>query len=185
MDVYVAINFGNPGTGEYDLPDNMRTGTKMGWQAVVACYQGNQGNVYLWNPNSATHTTGIGQILANGTGALRHHRAQPDLGGPTGKANGFEQAYFDSTKSACDFSISRQALIDAGWDGLNASKLTYEVFTTKDGTYPGGAGDLGNRSNIRDTFYDDWIASDYYADQANIDGSQERARPMGGPAGAQ
>ena len=43
LDVYVAINFGNPGTGEYDLPDNMRTGTKMGWQAVVACYSGQPG----------------------------------------------------------------------------------------------------------------------------------------------
>ena len=28
------------------------------------------------------------------------------------------------------------------------------------------------RSNIRDTFYDDWIASDYGPDQANIDGAK-------------
>ena len=30
LDVYVAINFGNPGTGEYNLPDNLRTGTQDG-----------------------------------------------------------------------------------------------------------------------------------------------------------
>ncbi len=173
MNVYVAINFGNPGTGEYDLPDNLRTGTKMGWQAVVACYQGNQGNVYLWNPNSPTHTTGIGQLNNNANlstyGITVRSQTSVDS---NGKPNGFENAYFASPKSACEFSISRQALIDAGWDGLNASKLTYEVFTTKAGTYPGGAGDLGNRSNIRDTFYDDWIASSYYSDQANIDGAK-------------
>ncbi len=173
MNVYVAINFGNPGTGEYDLPDNMRTGTKMGWQAVVACYQGNQGAVYLWNPNSSTHTTGIGQLNNNQNLATYGitRRDQTSVGS-NGKPNGFQLAYFESPKSACEFSISRQALIDAGWDGLNPSKLTYEVFTTKAGTYPGGAGDLGNRSNIRDTFYDDWIASSHYADQANIDGAK-------------
>ena len=172
LDVYVAINFGSPGTGEYDLPDNMRTGTKMGWQAVVACYQSNQGNVYLWDPASAIHTTGIGQILANGISAYGITVRSQNSVDSSGNANGFKQAYFDSTKSACDFSISRQALIDAGWDGLNPSKLTYEVFTTRDGTQPGGTGDLVSRSNIHDTFYDDWIASDYGSDQANIDGAK-------------
>ena len=180
LDVYVAINFGQAGTGEYDLPDNLRTGTKMGWQAVVACYQSNQGNVYLWNPTSTTHTTGIGQILANGLSTYGITvRNQTSVDG-SGNLNGFKQAYFDSTQSACDFSISRQALIDAGWDGLNASKLTYEVFTTKDGTQPGGAGDLSVRSNIRDTFYDDWIASDYGPDQVNIDGAKSVLTQWGG-----
>ena len=47
----------------------------------------------------------------------------------------------------------------------------------------GGAGDIGSRSNIRDTFYDDWIASDYYNDQANIDGNNSVLAPMGRPAG--
>ncbi|HEX4086186.1 MAG TPA: hypothetical protein VHY22_14820 [Chthoniobacteraceae bacterium] len=172
LDVYVAINFGQPGTGEYDLPDDLRTGTTMGWQAVVACYQGNDGNVYLWNPSSAVHTTGIGQILANGLtpyGITVRSQTSTDS---SGNPNGFEEAYFDSTMSSCDFSISRQALLDAGWDGLNPSKLTYEIYTTRDGTQPGGAGDIGWRSNIHDTFYDDWIASDYGPDQANIAGAK-------------
>jgi hypothetical protein len=172
LDVYVAINFGSSGTGEYDLPDNLRTGTKMGWQAVVACYQSNDGNVYLWDPTSATHTTGIGQILANGLSTYGITVRNQNSVDSSGNTNGFKQAYFDSTMSACDFSISRQALIDAGWDGLDASKLTYEVFTTRDGTQPGGAGDLAVRSNIHDTFYDDWIASDYGPDQTNIDGAK-------------
>jgi len=99
MNVYVAINFGNPGTGEYDLPDNMRTGTKMGWQAVVACYQGNQGNVYLWNPSSPTHTTASGKLQSNGLaqyaspGAIKRRWTRP------AKPNGFELAYFDSPMS--------------------------------------------------------------------------------------
>jgi hypothetical protein len=171
VNIYVAINFGNPGTGEYDLPDNMRTGTKMGWQAVVACYSDNVGTVYLWNPNASTHTTGIGQLAANGIatyGITARTQASVDS---NGKANGFELSYFASPMSACDFSISRQALIDAGWDGLDPSKLTYEVYTTRPGTESGGPGDLVVRSNIHDTFYDDWIASDYGSDQASINGA--------------
>ncbi len=27
LDIYVAINLGNPGTGEYNLPDQVDTGT--------------------------------------------------------------------------------------------------------------------------------------------------------------
>ncbi len=168
LDVYVAINFGQPGTGEYNLPDNMRTGTTMGWQAVVACYQSNQGAVYLWDPNSPTHSTGIGQDLTQ-FGVTSRDQTSVDA---SGKPNGFELAYFNAPMSSCDFSISRQALLDAGWDGLDPSKLTYEIFTTHDGTQAGGAGDLVVRSNIHDTFYDDWIASDYGPDQVNIDGAK-------------
>ncbi len=47
LDIYVAINVGNPGTGERLLPDDIDTLTNMGWQAVVACYQTNQGTVYV------------------------------------------------------------------------------------------------------------------------------------------
>jgi len=69
-----------------------------------------------------------------------------------------------------EFSISRQALRDAGWNGLNAGDLNYQVYTTKDGTQnsPVGAGDIGGRSDIRDTLTDSWIASDYWGDQTYI-----------------
>ncbi len=64
-----------------------------------------------------------------------------------------------------EFSVSRQALLDAGWNGLDASDLLYQVYTTKDGTSdnPVGPGNIGGRSDIRDCIYNDYIASDYYA----------------------
>ncbi len=163
LDMYVAINFGQPGRGEYNLPDQVDTGTTMGWQAVVACYQGNKGTVYLWNPASQSHSTAIGQDLSQFGVQTRTQST----------ANGFGKAYFDSSLDAVEFSISRQALKDAGWDGLDPTKLIYQVFTTKDGTQnnPPGPGDIGGRSDIRDSIRNDWISSDYGPDQAAISGA--------------
>ncbi len=163
LDIYVVVNFGNPGTGEFNLPDQVDTGSAMKWQAVIASYSTDNGRVYLWDKNSPTHTTGIGQdLFANGV-TVRDQSA----------TNGFKKAYYDSTLDAVEFSISRQALKDAGWDGNDASRLIYQVFTTKDGTQnsPAGGGDIGGRSDIRDSIRNDWIASDYYQDQANITGA--------------
>jgi hypothetical protein len=164
LDLYVVINFGNPGIGEYNLPDQVDTGTTMKWQAVVACYQSNVGTVYLWNKNSATHSTAIGQDLTQFGVTARNQNT----------ANGFGKAYYNSDIDAVEFSISRQALLDAGWDGADATKLIYQVYTTKDGTQnsPPGPGDIGGRSDIRDSIRNDWIASDYYLDQQNIDGAK-------------
>ena len=168
LDIYVAINFGSPGTGEYNLPDQIDTGTTMGWQAVVACYQTNVGTVYLWNKNSPTHSTAIGQDLAQFGVTSRDQNT----------ANGFGKAYFNSDIDAVEFSISRQALIDAGWDGSDATKLIYQVYTTKDGTQdnPPGPGDIPGRSDIRDSIRNDWIASDYWLDQPSIDGANSVLR---------
>lgn len=162
LDIYVVINFGNPGTGEFNLPDQVDTGTSMKWQAVVAAYQTNNGRVYLWDKNAATHTTGIGQDLFAKGVTVRDQNT----------ANGFKKAYYSSDLDAVEFSISRQALLDAGWNG-NPNTLIYQVFTTKDGTSnsPVGAGDIGGRSDIRDSIRNDWIASDYYLDQPNITGA--------------
>ena len=87
-------------------------------------------------------------------------------------ANGFKKAYYNADLDAVEFSISRQALIDAGWNG-NASQLLYQVFTTRDGTAnsPAGAGDIGGRSDIRDVIRNNRIASDYYLDQQYISGA--------------
>jgi Alpha amylase, catalytic domain/Glycosyl hydrolase family 57 len=169
LDMYVVINFGNPGTGEYNLPDQVDTGTTMKWQAVVACYQSNVGTVYLWNKNSATHSTAIGQDLSTFGVTARNQNT----------ANGFGKAYFNSDIDAVEFSISRQALLDAGWDGADATRLIYQVYTTKDGTQDSpspGPGDIGGRSDIRDSIRNDWIASDYYLDQQNIDGANSVLR---------
>lgn len=162
LDIYVAMNFGNAGVGEYNLPDEVDTGSAMKWQAVVAAYQTDRGAVYLWNPNSQTHSTAIGQSLSQFGVTVRDQNA----------VNGFKKAYYNSDVDAVEFSISRQALLDAGWDG-DASKLLYQVFTTKDGTQNNGtgAGDLGGRSDVRDTIRTDNLASDYYNDQQNISGA--------------
>ncbi len=162
LDIYVAVNVGNPGAGERNLPDDVDTLTTMGWQAVVACYSGNNGRVYV-DANAAVNTATIGQSFT-GTGVVARDQ---------NTANGFKKAYYNSQLDCVEFSISRQALRDAGWNGLDAGDLIYQVFTTKDGTTnsPVGAGDLGGRTDIRDTIYDDYLASDYYGDQAGISGA--------------
>ncbi len=121
----MAINVGKPGTGERLLPDDIDTLTNMGWQAVVACYQTNQGTVYVdTNP------------------AAQHDRLRPEpersqygvVARDQNTANGFKKSYYNSDLDAVEFSISRQALLDAGWNGLDAADLLYQVYTTKDGT---------------------------------------------------
>ena len=158
----MAINVGKAGTGERLLPDDIDTLTNMGWQAVVACYQTNQGVVYV-DTDSLHNTTGFGQTLSNYGVVARDQTT----------ANGFKKSYYNADLDAVEFSISRQALLDAGWNGLDAADLLYQVYTTKDGTSdnPVGAGNIGGRSDIRDCIYNDYIASDYYADQAAISGA--------------
>lgn len=163
LDIYVVINTGQPGSGERALPDQIDTATDMRWQAVVACYKSNSGAVYV-DTNPLSNSTTIGQDLAP-FGVQRRDQ---------NTANGFLKSHYDSDLDAVEFSISRQALLDAGWNGLDARDLKFQVFTTRDGTQnsPQGPGDIGGRSDIRDCIYDDFIASDYYLDQANISGSK-------------
>lgn len=162
LDIYVVVDTGNTAVGEYALPDEVDTGTEMGWEAVVAVYAGNNGAVYV-DTNVGSNTTAIGQDLT-GFGVVRRDQTA---------ANGFKQAYFNSDLDAVEFSISRQALIDAGWNGLNPDALNFQVYVTRDGTQnsPQGAGDIGGRSDIRDTIFDDFIAEDFWRDQPNIAGA--------------
>lgn len=161
LDLYVVIDTGNPDVGESNLPDDIDTRTEMKWEAVVAVYQSNNGAVYV-DTDPAQNTTAIGENLF-AKGVVRRTQAVAD---------GFEQAYFNSELDAAEFSISRNALLDAGWNG-NTDNLNFQVYTTKDGTQnsPVGGGDIGGRSDIRDSIYDDYIASDYWRDQGNIGGS--------------
>ena len=159
LDLYVVIDTGNPASGEYALPDDVDVATDMRWEAVVACYSGNNGRVYVDTQNT-NNSISIGQNLTP-FGVVARDQNTP---------NGFKKAYFNSELDAVEFSISRQALRDAGWNGLNANDLNFQVFSTKDGTgnNPVGPGDIGGRNDIRDTIYDDFLASDYYADQSYI-----------------
>ncbi len=169
VDCYVVINFGNTGNGEKNLPDDVNTLTEMGWQIVVAVYKNSQGAVYV-DTNPSLNTSTFGQALDASVGVVRRDQ---------NTANGFVDAYFNAQLDAVEFAISRQALLDAGWNGLNGGNFCYQVFTTKDGTcdspsYNGNTcltccGDIGGRTDIRDSIYDDNLAEDYWEAQAGID----------------
>ena len=159
LNLYVVVDTGSPTAGEYALPDDVDVATDMKWEAVVACYSGNNGSVFVDTQNG-NNSISIGQALGP-FGVMSRDQNSTD---------GFKKAYFNSELDSVEFSISRKALRDAGWNGLNAEQLNYQVFTTKDGTSnnPVGPGDIGGRNDIRDTIKDDFLASDYYADQSYI-----------------
>ncbi len=157
LDIYVAVDTGNENSGEAALPDEIDIITEMKWELVAACYQGNVGRVYV-DTDPATNTTSANQnLFATGV-----------EGRDQNAANGFGSSYYNSDLDAMEFSISRQALLDAGWNG--SSKLRFQVYTTRDGTQNDGtgAGDLGGRNDIRDTITDDYLAEDYFSSQEFI-----------------
>jgi hypothetical protein len=161
LDIYVVIDTGNPTSGEAALPDQVDILTEMKWEAVVACYQTDTGRVYI-DTNPSVNSTTVNEQLTGANGVVVRDQNSPD---------GFGRAYYNHELDAVEFSISRQALLDAGWNGV--SKLNYQVFTTRDGTNNSGpngpgAGDIGGRNDIRDTITDDWLAEDYWSAQANI-----------------
>jgi len=166
LDIYVVIDTGNPNAGESALPNEVDFRTSNRWEAVVYVDRGNVGKVYVdTDPNNNSST--INANLAS-FGVEARDQNTP---------NGFGFAYFNSELDAVEFSISRMALIDAGWNGINADDLNYQVFSTKDNNCNScnnggaGAGDIGGRNDIRDTFYDDYMAEDYYDAQAGIPGT--------------
>lgn len=162
LDIYVVIDTGNPGSGEMNLPDDVDTITSNRWEAVVAVYKSSQGAVYVDTERATeNNTTSWGQDLYS-YGVVRRDQATAD---------GFIDAYFNSELDSVEFSISRQALLDAGWGGNNPENFNYQVFTTKDGTSndPIGAGDIGGRSDVRDAIYNDYIAEDYWQSQEGLE----------------
>ena len=154
LNVYVVIDFNSPGAGERVLPDEVDTRTDMRWEAVVAVYDGNNGNLYVDN-NPAVNTDALDDSLATA--------------GVAAAPGGYLGAYFNSELDAVEFAIDRTKLTDIGWNG-NADLLNFQVFTVKDQTGNGGdaPGDIGGRSDITDSIRTDWIASDYWRDQDNI-----------------
>ncbi|MEC8220103.1 MAG: hypothetical protein VX014_05695, partial [Verrucomicrobiota bacterium] len=161
LDAYVVIDTGNVSVGESAFPEDLDTRTEMKWEVLVAIYQTNNGAVYV-DTNTVDNTTTIGEDIYS-KGVVRRTQTS---------AKGFEQAYFNSELDAMEASISRQALLDAGWNG-NPDTLNFQVFTTRDGTQNSptpGLGDISGRSDIRDTVFDDFIASQYFRDQSSIDG---------------
>ncbi|MDZ4402138.1 alpha-amylase family glycosyl hydrolase [Prosthecobacter sp.] len=166
LDIYVVIDFNSPANGESALPDGIDTRTNMKWEAVVACYATDSGAVYVDTPLSG-HSTAFDENPTD-FGVVR--RTQAD-------ANGFKKSWFNSKLDAVEFSISRQALMDAGWLG-DASTLNFQVYTTKDGS------DIAGRGDIRDSIYDDNIASDYWRDQSTLAGAGSVLKAWFGPGGS-
>ena len=156
LNLYVAIDMNSPQAGEVSLPDDVDTGTEMKYEAVVAVYGYNRGMVYV-DLDRNSNSTVAGQNPGDFGLTARNQSA----------ANGFKLAHFNAELDAVEFSISRQALIDSGWNGLDYRSLNFQVYTTKDGTSnnPVGGGDIAGRSDLRDTIRSDWICSDYWRDQ--------------------
>lgn len=174
LDLYVVIDFNSPTIGESALPDSIDTRTNMKWEVCVAAYSTDNGAVYV-DTNIASNSTSINQDLTP-FGVVRRSQAEAD---------GFKKSWYSSQFDAVEFSISRKALLDAGWNG-DASTLNYQVFTTKDGTQntpTRGAGDLAGRSDIRDSILDDWIASDHWRAQTEIAGAGSVLKAWFGPSG--
>ncbi len=158
LDLYVVMDTGNQSIGERVLPDQVDTLTDMRWEVVVAVYDSASGTTYVdGNPSQNTSTFSDDLFTWGGV------QAKPEY---------FLGAYFNSELDAVEFAINRQALLDANWNESMAS-LNFQVYCTRDGTQnsPVGAGDIGGRSDIRDSIYNDYIAEDYYDAQAGLSGA--------------
>lgn len=149
LNLYVVIDTGNPAVGERKIVDSLEVQTDMRWEAIVAVYDSVNGRVYVNTPGSVDSTGSADDISQPQYGIQTRDQNHPD---------GFKQAYFNSELDSIEFAISRQALIDAGWNG-DPTRLNYQVFTTRDGT-DGGAGELDG-PDITDSIRTDWIAEDF------------------------
>jgi hypothetical protein len=161
VDYYIAVNFGDMGnpSGERVLPDEVDTLTDMRWKVVVAIYESGLGTVYV-DYDPVNNTTVFGEDLIG-------------FGGVESRGEYYLGAYFNAELDAIEIAIDRQALLDAGWGGFDPGLLNYQVYSVKSGTQnvPQGPGDIGGRSDIRDSILNDWIAEDYWNAQAGLQGA--------------
>jgi glycosidase len=158
MNAYILVDLGNTAIGEKAVPDDVDILTDMGWELAIGAYRTNEGRVYV-DTNHSANSIAKNENLVGTNGVIVRDQ---------NTADGFIASFYDSSNDAMELSISRQALLDAGWNGIN--KPRFQVYTTKDGTAnsPVGAGDLGGRNDIRDTIYDDFVAEDYYDQQLYV-----------------
>jgi glycosidase len=163
MNAYILIDMGNTAIGEKALPDDVDILTDMGWEVAVAAYRTNVGSVYV-DTNHSANSIALNEGLVGTNGVVVRDQ---------NTADGFLASFYDSSNDSMELSISRQALVDAGWNGINA--LRFQVYTTKDGTInsPVGAGNLGGRNDVRDSIYDDWVAEDYYDQQLYVKANEK------------
>ncbi|MDD2240688.1 MAG: alpha-amylase family glycosyl hydrolase [Kiritimatiellae bacterium] len=169
LNIYVAINFGDYGTGEVNLPDQVNAGSLMKWNACIGVYDSADGVVYV-DQDGNNNTTDIGGNLA--------------AAGVEAVPSAFQGAYFNSELDAVAWSINRAALVTAGWNG-NPDILKFQVYTTSDFTGDdGGSGDKGGLNDFTDTIGDDWLCSDYYQDYDYIAANGYYSTCVGRTAGS-
>ena len=154
VDAYIVIDTGNPAVGEASIPNEVDITTDMKWEAVVAVYGQDFGTIFV-DTAPGNNTTTQFQV------------PNASFGVESRGFGGLNRAQWSSTYDALEISVARQNLIDGGWDG-DPNKLNFQVFTTRPNTTGSGTGDLAGRNDIRDTIADDYLASDYWKDQSNI-----------------
>ena len=126
----------------------------MKWEVVVGAYSQNFGTIFV-DRNPALNTT------------TKFQNPVTEGGVDPRAFGGLNEIAWSSTYDAVEIAIERRHLKDAGWLG-DPHKLNFQVFTTKPDTQAGGSGDIAGRNDIRDTIYDDYLASDWWRDQDNI-----------------
>jgi hypothetical protein len=119
MNIYLAIDCALG--GQTFLPDFMDCTTDRPWEICVNIYQAgtNYGTDYRIYDKNFNNVT-----------------------------NGYLGAYFNSQLDAVEFGITRQTLLNAGWNGSSA--LLFQPFTNKDG----GTSSCPGHSKITDAFVD-------------------------------
>jgi len=154
VDAYIVIDTGNPAVGERAIPNEVDIATDMRWEVVVAAYNQDSGAIFV-DTNRGNNTVDQFQNPASFGVVSRNF------------GTGRDRVAWSSRFDAVEISVDRQHLIDAGWGG-NPDTLNFQVFTTMPNTAGSGTGNLSGRNDIRDTIYDDWLASDWWRDQDNI-----------------
>ena len=154
VDAYIVIDAGSPGAGERSIPNEVDIATDMRWEAVVAVYGQNFGTIFVDRNASQNTTTQTQNPLTSGGVEARGFGGQ-------------NEAAWSSVYDAVEIAVERRHLEETGWLG-NPNTLNFQVFVTRPNTAGAGAGDIAGRNDIRDTIYDDWLASDWWRDQNNI-----------------
>ena len=163
LDLYVVIDTGNTSAGERKLVESIEAQTDMRWEATVAVYEGGSGAVYVNIPGSSDTDSLNDTLILSASNVDRRDQTHP---------TGFKKVHYNSELDAVEFSISRQALLDAGWNEDFAA-LNYQIYSTRDGT-DGGSGELDG-PDIADSIRTDWIANDW-ADTENTDAERLEER---------
>ncbi len=168
LDIYVVIDTGNPAVGERKVLDEVDVLTDMRWEAIVFVDNWTDNKVYVNKPGSWDTDT-LEDMMVFGVNNVDVR----DMAHPYG----FKKVHFNSNMDAVEFSISRKALLDAGWAGDFAS-LNFQVFTTRDniGNNPRGSGDLDG-PDIADIIRSDWFAEDFAGiNEGNVDDLRYKGR---------